>query len=89
MASLKETAEQLTGRLEELFDELRSDLKDGELDFDKLTSLADQISEQADNLAQTFSSVNETLMQKIEEIKSGDSGSGRKQSAKAESGSRS
>jgi hypothetical protein len=65
-----------------LFNELRSELENGELDFDKLTSLADQISEQADGLAQTFSSVNETLMEKIDQIKGGESG--RKQDSKSE-----
>jgi hypothetical protein len=89
MPSLKETTEQLTGKLEELFDELRSELQNGELDFDKLTSLADKISEQADALAQTFNNVNETLMQQIDQIKSGDSESGRKDSKsdEGESGS--
>ena len=91
MPSLKETTEKLTEGLEGSFKELRSELSNGELDFDKLTSIADQISEQADGLAQTFSSVNETLMERIGQAKGGgnsSSGSSRKQE-RSQSGSRS
>jgi hypothetical protein len=103
MASLKETAEQLTESLGDKFEQLRSELQNGEMNFDKLTSLADEISEQADGLAQTFSSVNDALMERINQTKGesgkkqdsksedeGESGSSRKQEkAEAESGSRS
>ena len=34
---------------------------------------ADQISESADGLAETFNNVNETLMQRLDQLKSGDS----------------
>lgn len=89
MPSLKQTTEKLTDELEGSFKQLRSELSNGELDFDKLTSIADQISEQADGLAQTFSSVNDTLMERINQTtKGGSSGSSRRQE-KAESGSRS
>jgi hypothetical protein len=103
MASLKETAEQLTESLGDKFEQLRSELKNGEMNFDKLTSLADEISEQADGLAQTFSSVNDALMERINQTKGesgkkqesksedeGESGSSRKQEkSETESGSRS
>ena len=74
MASLKETTTQITDNLESLVGDLRSELENGDVDFERLASLADQISESADGLAETFSSVNETLMQRLDQIKSGGSG---------------
>jgi hypothetical protein len=82
MASLKEI-EKVTDDLESLVGELRSELTNGG-DFDKLTQIADEISEHADNAAQTFSTVNETLMSRLGEI-TGKSRSGRSRSS---SGSR-
>ena len=68
MASLKD-AQQLTQDLEDIVGELRSELGNGDVDFEKLVGLADQLSEQADGLAETFSSVNQTLMQRLEQAK--------------------
>jgi uncharacterized protein YgfB (UPF0149 family) len=86
MASLKD-ATQLTEGIESLVNDLRSELEDGDVDFEKLVSLSDQISERADGLAETFNSVNEALMQRIDEVKSGSaSRSGSK--AKQKAGSR-
>jgi hypothetical protein len=65
MASLKDV-ERVADDLEGLVGQLRSELPNG--DFEKLTQLADQISEHADNAAETFSSVNETLMGRIKEL---------------------
>lgn len=42
-----------------LVDELKGQLPEG--DFDKLSKVADQISERADNLAETFGVMNEQL----------------------------
>ena len=70
MASLKDT-EQLTERLEDLVGELKSELGNGEVDFEKLVSLSDELSEAADGFAETFNSVNETLMQRLDQAKSG------------------
>lgn len=70
MASLKEAAE-LTERLEGLVGQVREELQNGEVDFENLVALSDQISEQADGMAETFSSVNEALMQQIEQVRSG------------------
>lgn len=67
MASLKEV-EKVADDLERLVGELRSELSNGS-DFEKLTQIADEISEHADNAAQTFSTVNETLMSRIGELK--------------------
>jgi uncharacterized coiled-coil DUF342 family protein len=66
MASIKEV-EKVADDLEQLVGELRSELSNGS-DFEKLTQIADQISEHADNAAQTFSTVNETLMSRIGEL---------------------
>jgi len=66
MASVKDV-EQFADDLEKLVGEFRSELKDG-LDFEKLVQIADEISEHADAAAQTFSSVNETLMSRLQEI---------------------
>ena len=70
MASLKDT-EQLAQSLEDLVGQLRSELGNGEVDFEKLVSLSDELSEQADRLAETFNSVNETLMQRLQDAKGG------------------
>jgi methyl-accepting chemotaxis protein len=88
MATLKDT-EQLTQQLHDLIGQLSSELQNGEVDFEKLISISDEISERADGMAETFSSVNEALMQRIQQIKGGDSG--RKQGSRSQSkaGSRS
>jgi hypothetical protein len=89
MATLKDTAQQLTQQLEELVGQLSTELQNGEVDFDKLVSISDEISERADGMAETFSSVNDALMQRIEQVKGG--GSRRKQGSRSQSkaGSRS
>ena len=66
MASVKDV-EQLADDLEKLVGELRSELKQG-TDFEKLMQIADEISEHADAAAQTFNSVNEALMSRLDEI---------------------
>jgi ABC-type transporter Mla subunit MlaD len=76
MASLKDTAEQLTNQLEELVGQLRSELTNGSVDFEKLATIADELSERADGLAETFSNVNDALMQRIKKTKSSSSGGG-------------
>jgi hypothetical protein len=73
MASMKEASSAITDKLENLVGELRSELDGGEIDFQRLAGVADQISEAADGLAETFSSVNETLMQRLEQLKGGGS----------------
>ena len=82
MASLKEATGAVTDRLEDLVGQLRSELDGGEADFERLSGVADQISEAADGLAETFSNVNETLMQRLDQLKgsggSASSGSRRK-----------
>ena len=72
MASLKEV-EKVADDLEQLVGEMRSELSNG-TDFERLTQIADEISEKADVAAQTFSTVNETLMSRISEITGKSSG---------------
>jgi ABC-type transporter Mla subunit MlaD len=66
MASIKDV-EQVADDLAGLVDELRSELKNG-ADFAKLVAIADEISEHADNAAQTFNNVNDALMARLGEI---------------------
>ena len=86
MASLKD-AEQLTKSLDDLVGQLRSELTNGKVDFEKLVSISDQISETADGMAETFSNVNDALMSRIEQARSGGSKAGQ-QASKAGSRSR-
>jgi ABC-type transporter Mla subunit MlaD len=69
MASLKDV-EQVADDLSSLVDQLRKEIKN-DASFDKLVQLADQISEHADEAAGTFSTVNEALMGRLSELKSG------------------
>jgi ABC-type transporter Mla subunit MlaD len=66
MASIKDV-EQLADDLEELVKQLRTELKNGP-DFEKLVQLADELSEHADNAAGTFNTVNEALMNRLNEL---------------------
>ncbi len=81
MASLKDV-ERVADDLEGLVGQLRSELSNG--DFERLTQLADEISEHADNAAETFSSVNETLMSRIQDL-SGNRKSGGQSRSRAKS----
>jgi ABC-type transporter Mla subunit MlaD len=81
MASIKDV-ERVADDLASLVDDLRRELKDG-ADFGKLVAIADEISEHADNAAQTFNNVNDTLMQRL-----GDITGGKKSSSSSSSGSR-
>lgn len=90
MASLKEV-EKVADDLEQLVGELRSELKNG-TDFERLTTIADEISEKADNAAQTFSTVNETLMSRIGDLtgkRSGGNSGGRSRSSSGSQSSKS
>jgi len=55
--------EKVADDLESLAGELKKELKSG--DFDRLIQIADQISEHADEAAQTFATVNDALMSRI------------------------
>jgi hypothetical protein len=88
MASLKD-AQQLTQGLEELVGRLSSELGNGEVDFEKLVSISDELSERADGLAETFTSVNDALMERLQNAKSGNSGSRSGSRSESKAGSRS
>jgi ABC-type transporter Mla subunit MlaD len=76
MASLKD-AEQFADDLAGLVDNLRKELQNS-ASFDNLVRIADEISEHADEAAGTFSTVNEALTSRLQELKGG---------AKSEAGS--
>ena len=67
MASLKDV-EQVADDLAGLVDNLRKEIQDS-ASFDKLVRIADQISEHADEAAGTFSTVNEALTSRLQELK--------------------
>jgi ABC-type transporter Mla subunit MlaD len=69
MASIKDV-EQVADDLAGLVDNLRKEIQDS-ASFDKLTQLADQISEHADEAAGTFSTVNDALTSRLQELKGG------------------
>ena len=69
MASLKDV-ERVADDLSKLVDDLRNELRNNG-SFERLVQIADQISEHADEAAGTFSTVNETLMSRLNELKGG------------------
>ncbi len=72
MASLKDTVN-LTTQLTELTNQLHSELTQGDVDFEKMIEIADEISEHADNLAAAFTRVNDALTEPL--VRSEDGGS--------------
>ena len=80
VASLKDTVN-LTSQLTELTNQLHSELTEGEVDFEKMVQIADEISEHADNLAAAFTRVNEALSEPLSDNGSngGSNGSERRQ----------
>ena len=65
MASLKDTVN-LTTQLTELTNQLHGELTEGDVDFERMIEIADQISEHADNLAAAFTRVNEALSEPLQ-----------------------
>jgi peptidoglycan hydrolase CwlO-like protein len=89
MASLKD-AEKLTKTLEEAVSELKTELRDGKGDFEKLVKLSDEVSERADKVAETFSSMSEVLNARIRELSgSGSNSSGDGSTSRGRAASRS
>src|SRR4051794_15222428 len=66
MASLKDTVTLIT-QLTELTEALHDELSEGNVDFEKMIELADEISEQADSLASAFTRVNAALTEPLEQ----------------------
>jgi ABC-type transporter Mla subunit MlaD len=83
VASLKDV-EQVADDLTKLADELRKEIRDN-ASFERLIQIADQISEHADEAAGTFSTVNEALMGRLNELKDSASSSASSARAKARS----
>jgi hypothetical protein len=79
VASIKDV-EQVADDLERLVGELRSELSSN-ADFERLIQISDEIAEHADNAAQTFSNVNETLLSRIRELKGGKRSQARQKAA--------
>jgi hypothetical protein len=82
VASVKDV-EKLADDLGSLVDEMRNEVKNG-TDFERLMQIADEISEHADNAAQTFSSVNDALMSRLSDL-SGGGGSKKSSSSQSKS----
>jgi hypothetical protein len=81
VASVKD-AQQLVQHVESAVSDLKDAIRsnDGNLDFERIAGLADEIGERADAVAETFSSLNEVLIGRIGEItgsRSSSSGSSR------------
>jgi ABC-type transporter Mla subunit MlaD len=87
MASLKDV-ERVADDLAKLVDELRREIRDS-ASFDKLVRIADEISEHADEAAGTFSSVNDALMDRLNQLKSGARSATSTSSSRAKAGTRS
>ena len=85
MASLKDTVN-LTSQLTELTNQLHSELTEGEVDFEKMVQIADEISEHADNLAAAFTRVNEALTEPLSSSNGSDGGSNGSESGGSSSG---
>lgn len=79
MASLKDTVN-LTSQLSELTNQLHGELTQGDVDFEKMIELADQISEHADSLAAAFTRVNEALTEPLSASEDGAGGNGSRSS---------
>jgi uncharacterized protein YoxC len=91
MATLRETVN-LADQLTELTQQLHGELTDGDVDFDKMIRIADEISAQADQLAAAFERVNEALSEPLEQVENGQSsqsGSASGQGSRSRSTSRS
>ena len=65
MARFKD-AEILTSELTDLARELHAELADGEGELENMIDLADRISERADGIASAFTTVNQTLLERLQ-----------------------
>jgi hypothetical protein len=87
VASVKD-AQKLVTHVETALSDMKDALRssDGNLDFERMADLADEIGERADALAETFISLNELLMGRIDEITGGRKSSGSKARSSNSSG---
>jgi hypothetical protein len=77
--------QKVTDDLENLVGRLRSELENG-VDFERLAQIADEISEHADDAAETFTSVDQTLTARLREL-TGRGGGGQRTQTKSRSSS--
>ena len=84
MASVKD-AQKLVTHVESALSDLKEAIcsDDGDFDFERMAGLADEIGERADAVADTFSSLNDVLMGRIDEITGSSSRSGGGSSARS------
>ena len=84
MASVKD-AQQLVQHVESAVSELKDAIRsnDNNPDFERIAGLADEVAERADAVAETFSSLNEVLIGRIDEI----TGNGNRSSSSSRSSS--
>jgi len=87
VASVKD-AQQLVQHVESAVAELKDALRNnnGNLDFERIARLADEIAERADAVAETFSSLNEVLMGRIDDITGNRTSSNSRSSRSSSSG---
>jgi hypothetical protein len=69
LASVKD-AQKLVTHVESALSDLKDALRnnDGDFDFQRMAGLADEIGERADAVADTFSSLDDVLMGRIDEL---------------------
>lgn len=75
MASLKE-AQTLTQRVRKQADELHRALKDGDVDFGRIVTLADELGDAADRVASTFETIDAALSERLGGESGTDDGAG-------------
>ncbi len=64
MASLEEAADR-AAELEKLAKELKTELRDGEADFERVSALAEEVSTKAARMASAFASINDVLGERL------------------------
>lgn len=64
MPTLKDAA-QMTRGLVELATQLHQELVEGDVEFERMVSLADQVAERADAIAAAFSDVDKTIQARL------------------------
>ncbi len=64
MATLEEAADR-AAELEKLAKELKTELRDGDADFERIRALADEVSTKAARMASAFASINDVLGERL------------------------
>ncbi len=69
MASLEEAADR-AAEVEGLAKELKTELRDGDADFERVTALAQEVSAKAARIASAFASINDVLAERLDDSRS-------------------